>query len=98
MYGKAVIEIKSSHFSKGTAVRELMKSPPFAGRKPIFVGDDTTDMSVFEILPPLWRHRVIRWNGSCRGADGFFGSPHEVRGWLAGLCRHEGRGEGSSRQ
>ena len=34
--GKAVIEVKTAGFNKGTAVRELMTYPPFAGRIPIF--------------------------------------------------------------
>ena len=91
MYGKAVIEIKSSHFSKGTAVRELMRNPPFSGRKPIFVGDDTTDLSVFQILPPLGG-TGFSVETPLPGANGFFSSPYEVRSWLAGLCGHEGTG------
>ena len=89
MHGKAVIEIKSSHFSKGTAVHELMKSAPFLGRKPIFVGDDTTDVSVFKMLPALggFGYSVERF---MPGANGIFGSPHEVRNWLASLCEREG--------
>jgi trehalose 6-phosphate phosphatase len=89
MHGKAVIEIKSNHFSKGAAVRELMKHPPFLHRRPVFVGDDTTDETVFEILPPLGGvgYSVERF---MRGANGTFGSPREVRNWLASLC---GRGE-----
>jgi trehalose 6-phosphate phosphatase len=91
MYGKAVIEIKSKHFSKGTAVCELMQRPPFLGRKPIFVGDDTTDISVFRILPALGGvgYSVER---PLPGANGLFGSPHEVRRWLAGLCGNESNG------
>lgn len=87
LHGKAVIEIKSSHFSKGTAVEELMKNPPFHGRKPIFVGDDTTDMSVFKILPA---HGGIGYSVErfMPGANGIFGSPHEVRSWLGSLCEH----------
>jgi trehalose 6-phosphate phosphatase len=86
MYGKAVIEIKSTHFSKGVAVRELMKIPPFLHRKPVFVGDDTTDLSVFKILPMLGGlgYSVERF---MPGANGTLASPHEVRSWLAGLCR-----------
>ncbi len=89
LHGKAVIEIKSSHFSKGTAVQELMKNPPFHGRKPIFVGDDTTDVSVFKILPALGGtgYSVERF---MPGANGIFGSPHEVRSWLGSLCEREG--------
>jgi trehalose 6-phosphate phosphatase len=89
MHGKAVIEVKSSHFSKGIAVRELMQIPPFLKRKPIFVGDDTTDLSVFRMLPALGgvSYSVERF---MPGANGIFGSPHEVRSWLASLCEREG--------
>jgi len=89
LHGKAVIEIKSSHFSKGTAVCELMKRLPFAGRKPIFIGDDSTDVSVFKMLPALGGigYAVERF---MPGAHGTFGSPREVRSWLASLCGRAG--------
>ncbi len=85
LHGKAVIEIKSADFSKGEAVSELMKSPPFLHRKPVFVGDDTTDESVFRVLPMLGGlgYSVER---PIPGVDGTFSSPHQVRCWLAGLC------------
>lgn len=41
--GKAVIEVKRSGFDKACALRTLMSAPPFAGRRPIFIGDDVTD-------------------------------------------------------
>jgi trehalose 6-phosphate phosphatase len=89
MHGKAVIEIKSANFSKGEAVREMMRSPPFVHRKPIFVGDDTTDESVFKVLPMLGGvgysvERLIP------GANGTFDSPYDVRCWLARLGGCEG--------
>jgi trehalose 6-phosphate phosphatase len=88
MEGKAVIEIKSTRFSKGTAVRELMTDPVFANRKPIFVGDDTTDESVFATLPAYEGigYSVERFMA---GAAGMFGSPAEVRDWLAALDADE---------
>jgi trehalose 6-phosphate phosphatase len=85
LHGKSVVEIKSSHFSKGMAVTELMKCAPFAHRRPVFIGDDTTDLSVFEVLPTLGGvgYSVERL---MPGAAGMFRSPREVRGWLAALC------------
>ena len=41
--GKCVVEIKPVGFDKGTAIAEFMRETPFRGRKPIFLGDDTTD-------------------------------------------------------
>ncbi len=48
--GKLVFEIKMTGINKASAVRELMTYPPFKGRTPIFVGDDTTDEPVFPML------------------------------------------------
>jgi trehalose 6-phosphate phosphatase len=87
LFGKAVIEIKPEHFNKGTAVAALMTRQPFAGRTPLFIGDDTTDEAVFALLPNLAGigYSVGR---AMAGADGLFGSPKAVRSWLARLSQH----------
>jgi len=91
LLGKAVIEIKPRQFNKGTAVTELMTHPPFAGRTALFIGDDTTDESVFAILPDL-AGAGFSVSKAMPGAEGIFESPEAVRSWLAHLCHHAGRG------
>ena len=48
--GKLVVEVKQAGTTKATAVRELMTSP-FAGRRPVFIGDDITDLGVSRYCP-----------------------------------------------
>lgn len=71
-------EVRPRGVDKGTAVAALMREPPFAGRVPVYVGDDVTDED------------AIR---AARGAGGLglrvaeaFGDPTGVRAWLAALA------------
>jgi trehalose 6-phosphate phosphatase len=82
--GKAVIEIKPKELNKGSAVVELMTHPPFAARTPFFIGDDTTDESVFAILPEL-SGTGFSVEREMEGADGVIPSPEHVRAWLKQL-------------
>ncbi len=88
--GKAVLEVKSRQVSKGLAVAELMAEPPFAGRRPFFIGDDITDESVFAVLPDFdgFGYSVGK---PIKGACGLIRSPREVRSWLASLTAQGGR-------
>jgi trehalose 6-phosphate phosphatase len=79
--GKAVIEIKPAGFSKGSGVRELMRHAPFAGRRPIFIGDDTTDETVFAIMPEL-DGTAFSVGRDVAGVAGHFATPARVRAWL----------------
>jgi trehalose 6-phosphate phosphatase len=86
--GKCVCEIKQSGFDKATGVRELMTHEPFRGRRPIFVGDDVTDESVFAIMPDLGG-LAFCVGRRAHGVTGHFDEPRDVRAWLASLIDGE---------
>ena len=68
-------EIRHRTLNKEGAVRQLMSYPPFAGRVPVFVGDDVTDEDGF---------RAARDMGGLglHVNEIFGGQPSEVRSWL----------------
>jgi trehalose 6-phosphate phosphatase len=79
--GKSVIEVKPRGFNKGTGIRELMKSAPFQGRRPIFIGDDVTDEAAFAVLPEFGG-LGFSVGRELPGVAGFFQTPGDVRAWL----------------
>jgi trehalose 6-phosphate phosphatase len=88
MPGKCVCEIKHSGFNKASGVIELMAHEPFRGRRPIFIGDDVTDESVFAIMPDL-DGVAFSVGRRAKGVAGHFDSPQDVREWLARLIKGE---------
>jgi trehalose 6-phosphate phosphatase len=86
--GKSVCEIKHSGFTKATGVLELMNHAPFKGRRPVFLGDDVTDETVFAIMPDL-NGLAFSVGRRARGVAGHFDEPRDVRAWLAHLLDDE---------
>src|SRR3982075_430057 len=85
--GKCVCEIKHSGFNKASGVLELMTHEPFKGRRPIFIGDDVTDESVFAIMPDLGG-RAFSVGRRAHGVAGHFDEPREGRDWVGGALDH----------
>jgi trehalose 6-phosphate phosphatase len=51
--GIMMVEIKPRGYTKGTAIHAFMREPPFAGRRPVFIGDDLTDRDGFAAVEAL---------------------------------------------
>jgi trehalose 6-phosphate phosphatase len=67
-------ELRPRGADKGTAVEALMQRLPFAGRHPVFVGDDVTDEDGMAA--------ARRMGGLGLRVDDTFASPSGVRAWL----------------
>ena len=85
LLGKAMFEVKRPGVSKGESIGKLMAHAPFSGRMPVFIGDDVTDESVFEILPKIGGKgfSVSRY---FPGLAGVFKDPAQVRSALDSLA------------
>ena len=82
--GKMVMEVRPESRDKGTAVKEFMGEPPFAGRIPVFIGDDASDEQAFSVVENLGGvaikvgpgETIARWR---------MNEVSEVRAWM-GQC------------
>jgi len=82
--GKDVVEARPHGVNKGEALRLLMLQPPFAGRRPVYVGDDSTDedgIAAAQALGGLG----IKVGDSPSTARCRLDDPAAVRAWLAGI-------------
>ena len=77
-------EIKPSGVNKGEAVRRFLERPPFVGRRPMFVGDDSSDEFGFRSVAD--RRGFAFAVGAARPeVDHVFADPATVRLWLERL-------------
>ena len=83
--GRKVVEIRAPGFDKGTGLIHLMRHKPFAGRRPVFFGDDITDEDVMAVLP-RFRGIGVAVGRALRGAGLRLDGPQEVRRCLAAMA------------
>lgn len=87
--GKMVVEVKPASAHKGHALRALAETAPFAGRRPVMLGDDTTDEDAIAAAQALGGVGVKVGPGESvarlRAPD-----PAAVRAWLARIAAAEG--------
>ena len=86
LQGKAVFEVKPCAFDKGEAIAALMDVPPFAGRRPVFAGDDHTDEYALAVVRKMGGIG-ISVGRKLPDAERMLPAPYAVRSWLAHLAR-----------
>jgi len=81
MHGKFVFEVKPAGINKGIAIDAFMHEAPFAGRTPVFAGDDTTDESGFAVVQPMGGVAIKVGSGPSQALHRL-DSPRAVFEWL----------------
>lgn len=80
--GKCVLEIMPRGFSVRSAIELFMKQREFAGRTPVFVGDDPTDEVGFEAVNEMGGHSIRVGDLAKTAARYRFSSVSTVIAWL----------------
>ena len=83
--GKMVVELRPAGATKAQAVAAFLEEAPFAGRLPIFIGDDLTDEPAFELVNHLDGASVVVNATRPSAAQTRFADVTAVRGWLTQL-------------
>jgi trehalose 6-phosphate phosphatase len=61
--GRKVVEFQPRGSDKGAAIAAFLEEPPFAGRRPIYAGDDATDEDGFLVVNRLGGFSIRVLNG-----------------------------------
>ncbi|HBK45515.1 MAG TPA: trehalose-phosphatase, partial [Xanthomonadaceae bacterium] len=80
--GDHVVEFVPEGSDKGRAVEQLMQQPAFAGRRPVFVGDDLTDEFGFAAANRLGGWSVLVGRRAGTQARHALPDTHTVHAWL----------------
>lgn len=85
--GKLVFELRPAGIDKGTAIRDFMAEAPFAGRIPLFLGDDATDEFGFAAINAMGGHAIKVGDGATM-AGWRVPDVGAARAWLASILGH----------
>ncbi|HET9108003.1 MAG TPA: trehalose-phosphatase [Steroidobacteraceae bacterium] len=83
--GKKVVELRPAGATKAKAVAAYLEEAPFAGRMPVFIGDDLTDEPAFELVNRLEGLSILVGDPRPSAARARLADVAAVRAWLADL-------------
>ncbi len=88
--GKMVFELKPAGVDKGRAIEAFMQDAPFAGRVPVFLGDDVTDEFGFRLVNRIDGHSIKVGPGPT-DARWRLANPAGAKAWLGAWMDRFGR-------
>lgn len=80
--GNRVLELRPAGTDKGCAIAAFLREPPFAGRRPVFAGDDLTDEHGFALVNERAGISIVVGDRRPTSAKYRLADPAAVRGWL----------------
>jgi len=84
--GKKVVEVLPSGVNKGATIQKILLSSDFIGYFPLYLGDDTTDESVFAVIQEQGLSFKVGDEEQPTKATHFLKNPAQVRDFLALLA------------
>jgi trehalose 6-phosphate phosphatase len=85
-HGRRVFELTDVNLTKGTALKRLMETPRFRGRRPLMIGDDSPDEAALETATRLGGLGLKVKGEHFKGGAIDFRDPAHVRRWLYDLA------------
>ncbi|HWM26865.1 MAG TPA: trehalose-phosphatase [Woeseiaceae bacterium] len=82
MRGKMLVEVLPTAANKGSAIRSFMRTSPFAGRLPVFIGDDVTDEHGFAVVNEMDGMSIRIGDAAGSAATWQLESVADLRAWL----------------
>ncbi len=81
--GRCVSELRPRGLDKGSAIRRFMLNAPFAGRIPVFIGDDRTDEDGFAVVVEQGGEAILVGPEAPSAATARIANPAQLLAWLA---------------
>ncbi|WP_231621595.1 trehalose-phosphatase [Sphingomonas sp. 37zxx] len=85
--GKMMIELRAASGDKGSAITRLMQDAPFAGMRPVFLGDDVTDEDGFHAVAAMGGVGILVGDARPTAAGYRLADVAQVRAWLQGAVQ-----------